>query len=76
MLCYFNQGYPGLAFNLIHSSSLIINTQFVSTIGDVDDSEATWIGKLAVILQHAPKTQMVIFDSINGNVIIFGYGKM
>ena len=76
MLCYTIQGYAGLVFNLIHSSSLIINAQFVSTIGDVDDSEATWIGKLAVILQYGPKTQMVIFDSINGNVIIFRCGKM
>ena len=76
MLCYSIQGYPGLEFNLIHSSSLVINAQFVNTIGDVDDSEATWIGKLAVILQYGPKTQTVIFDSINRDVIIFGYGKM
>ena len=28
MLCYSIQGYPDLAFNLIHSSYLIINAQY------------------------------------------------
>ena len=74
MLCYSIQGYPGLAFNLIHSKTIIINAQFVDSVGDT--SEATWIGKLAVISQHAHKTQMVIFDSVNKEVIIFGYGKI
>ena len=74
LLCYSIQGYAGLAFNLIHSESIIINAQFVDTVGDT--SEATWIGKLAVISQHVHKTQTVIFDSTNRDVIIFGYGKM
>ena len=74
MLCYSIQGYPGLVFNLIHSQSIIINAQFIDSIHDT--TEATWIGKLAVISQHVPKTQIAIFDSINKEIIIFGYGKI
>lgn len=73
MLCYSIQGYPGLSFNLIYSRSVIINAQFIDGINDT--AEATWIGKLAVILQSVSKVQTVIFDSINEDVIIFGYGK-
>ena len=74
MLCYSIQGYAGLAFNLIHSKSIIINAQFIDSINDT--TEATWIGKLAVISQHVPKVQIAIFDSIKKEVIIFGYGKI
>ena len=47
ILCYSIQGYPGLAFNLIYNKDFIINVLLVDTEGDT--SEATWIGKLAVI---------------------------
>ena len=74
LLCYSIQGYAGLAFNLIHSDSIIVNAQFVDSVGDT--SEATWIGKLAVISQLVHKKQTVIFDSITRDVIIHGYGKI
>ena len=73
MLCYSIQGYSGLSFNLIYSESVTINAQFIDSINDT--TEATWIGKLAVILQNIPKIRTVIFDSINKDVILFGYGK-
>ena len=63
VLCYSIQGYPGLAFNLIYNKNFIINAQFVDSIGDT--TEATWIGKLAVIPQNATSSNAVIFDSVN-----------
>ena len=48
---YSIQGYPGLDFNLIYNNNFIINAQFVDSDGDT--SEATWIGKLAVITHNS-----------------------
>ena len=74
MLCYSIQGYPGLAFNLIHSKNLVINAQFVDSADGTN--KATWIGKLAVISKYGQRTHKVIFDSTNRDVTIFGYGKL
>ena len=74
VLCYSIQGYPGLAFNLIYNKNFIINAQFVDSIGDA--TEATWIGKLAVIPQNATSSNAVIFDSVNHQVIVVGQGSL
>ena len=75
VLCYSIQGYPGLAFNLIYSKNFIINAQFVDSVGDT--TEATWIGKLAVIPQNATSSSnAVIFDSVNHQVIVVGQGSL
>ena len=71
VLCYSIQGYPGLAFNLISNKNFVINAHFVDSIGD--SSEATWIGKLAVIPKNNNKSDAVIFDSVNQEVSIVGY---
>ena len=71
-LCYFIQGYPGLAFNLISNKHFIINAVFVDSVGDT--SEATWIGKLAVIPQNGNNSDTVVFDSVNQEVTIVGQG--
>ena len=72
-LCYSIQGYPGLAFNLIYSKNFIINAHFVDSMGDKD--EATWIGKLAVIPQNGNKSDAVVFDSVNQEVIMVDQGS-
>ena len=74
VLCYSIQGYPGLAFNLIYNKHFIINAQFVDSKGDT--TEATWIGKLAVIPQNATSSNPVIFDSVNHEVIVVGQGSL
>ena len=73
ILCYSIQGYPGLAFNLISNKNFVINAHFVDSIGD--SSEATWVGKLAVIPKNNNKSDAVIFDSVNQEVIMVGQGK-
>ena len=73
VLCYSIQGYPGLAFNLISNKNFIINAHFVDSMGD--KTEATWIGKLAVIPQNGNKSDAVIFDSVNQEVIMVGEGS-
>ena len=40
-----------------------------------DKTEATWIGKLAVIPQNGNKSDAVIFDSVNQEVIMVGQGS-
>ena len=72
-LCYSIQGYPGLAFNLIHTKGYIINALFIDSIGDVN--EATWIGKLAVIPRHANTSEIVIFDSVKQEVVLVDQGQ-
>jgi len=74
ILCYSIQGYSGLAFNLIYNKDFYINALFVDTKGDT--SEATWIGKLAVVPQNTDKSEPIIFDSINQNVETVGFGKL
>ena len=74
VLCYSIQGYPGLAFNLIYNKNFIINAQFVDSKGD--NTEATWIGKLAVIPQNSTSSNPVIFDSVNHQVIVVGQGSL
>ena len=39
-----------------------------------DKNEATWIGKLAVIPQNVNKSDAVVFDSVNQDVILVGQG--
>ena len=72
-LCYSIQGYPGLIFNLIYNEDFVINALFIDSIGD--EKEATWIGKLAVIPKHANKSQAVIFDSVNQEVVLVDQGN-
>ena len=62
VLCYSIQGYSGLAFNLIHNRDFVINALFVDT--EEDTSEATWIGKLAVVPLTKNNSDAVVFDSI------------
>ena len=73
VLCYSIQGYPGLSFNLISNKNFIINAHFVDSMGD--KTEATWIGKLAVIPQNSNKSDAVIFDSANQEVIMVSQGS-
>ena len=40
-----------------------------------DKTETTWIGKLAVIPQNGNKSDAVIFDSVNSEVIMVGQGS-
>ena len=72
ILCYSIQGYPGLAFNLISNKNFAINAHFVDSKGD--NTEATWIGKLAVIPKGNNKSSAIIFDSANQDVILIGQG--
>ena len=73
LLCYSIQGYPGLAFNLIYNKNFIINAQFVDSDGDT--SEATWIGKLAVIPHNSNSSEAIIFDSAEQTVTVVGRGS-
>ena len=74
VLCYSIQGYPGLVFNLIYNKHFVINALFKESIGNT--TEATWIGKLAVIPQGKNKTDSVLFDSVSQEVTVAGYGSM
>ena len=51
----------------------MINALFVDTEGDT--TEATWIGKLAVI-PHVNQSNAVVFDSVNQEVEIVGKGTL
>jgi len=73
ILCYSVQGYPGLAFNLIYNEHFIINAYFVDSIKD--KSQATWIGKLAIIPRNNANSNAIIFDSVNQEVVMLNYGK-
>lgn len=72
-LCYSIQGYPRLAFNLFYSKKLVINAEFVDSEGDT--TEATWIGKLAVIAKKSNTSNAVVFDSVNQQLIVVGEGS-
>ena len=74
VLCYSIQGYPGLAFNLVHNRNFIINAQFIDSMGDT--TEATWIGKLAVVPRNSSSSSAVIFDSVNQQVTVVGQGSL
>ena len=67
-LCYSIQGYPGLAFNLISNKHFVINAQFIDSNGD--SNEASWIGKLSVILQNKNESNAVVFSSVDQDVSI------
>jgi len=71
-LCYSIQGYPGQVFNLIYNHNYIINALFVDSHGD--EKDATWIGKLAVIPQTSNKSEVVVFDLVNQEVILVNQG--
>ncbi|XP_065890575.1 uncharacterized protein [Dysidea avara] len=71
-LCYSIQGIPGLAFNLLSSRHLIINALFIDSVND--PTQATWIGKLAIIPQHVGESQPIIFDSVSQSIKILGDG--
>ena len=71
-LCYSIQGIPGLPFNLLSSKHLIINALFIDSINDL--TQATWIGKLAVILKNHKTLQPIIFDSVTQSLKIKGKG--
>ena len=72
-LCYSIQGYPGLVFNLFYSKKLVINAEFVDSEGDT--TEATWIGKLAVIAKKSNTSNAVVFDSVNQQLIVVREGS-
>ena len=73
MLCYSIQGYSGLAFNLISNHHITINALFIDSIND--QTEATWIGKLAVIPTSKDDGTTVIFNSVDQEVEIDNQGK-
>ena len=73
ILCYSIQGYSGLAFNLISNYHITINALFIDSIND--QTEATWIGKLAVIPTSKDDGTTVIFNSIDQEVKIHNEGK-
>ena len=73
-LCYSIQGYAGLAFNLISNPHLTVNALFIDSVND--STEATWIGKLAVIPQNMVKAQAIIFDSIKQEVSLPNQGNL
>ena len=73
-LCYSIQGYAGLAFNLISNPHLTVNALFIDSVNDA--TEATWIGKLAVIPQNMVKAQAIIFDSIKQVVYLPNQGSL
>jgi len=73
ILCYSVQGFPGLAFNLIYNEHFIINAHFVDSVGD--ESQATWIGKLAIIPRNISTSKSaIIFDSVKQEVVMLSYG--
>ena len=67
-LCYSIQGYPGLAFNLISKKKFVINAEFIDIKGDTN--EATWIGKLSIILRNKNESNAVVFGSVDQEVTI------
>ena len=73
ILCYSIQGYPSFIFNLISNKNFVINAQFIDSIGD--STEATWIGRLAVILQSKNNSDAVIFSSVDQDVTIVDRGR-
>ena len=72
-LCYSIQGYPGLAFNLISNNHITINAMFIDSVND--KTEATWIGKLAIVPRGGEDYQSIILDSTKQQVIIEGQGE-
>ena len=73
ILCYSIQGYPGLAFNLISNDHITINALFIDSIND--QSEATWISKLAVIPGRNDDGITVTFNSVDQEVEIQNQGR-
>ena len=73
-LCYSIQGVPGLAFNLLSSRHLIINALFIDSVND--PTQATWIGKLAIIPQRTGPgdPQPIIFDSVTQSIKVLSQG--
>jgi len=57
---------------LLSSRHLIINALFIDSVND--PTQATWIGKLAIIRQRAGDPQLIIFDSISQSINIVGQG--
>ena len=70
-LCYGVQGYPGLAFNLVTNHRFVINALFIDDVSQ-NDTDATWIGKLAIIPRNVDQGPVIIFDSFTETVIIKG----
>jgi len=73
-LCYSIQGYAGLTFNLISNPHLTVNALFIDSVND--STEATWIGKLAIIPQNMLKAQAIIFDAVTQEVVLPNQGKL
>ena len=71
-LCYSIQGIPGLAFNLLSSRHLIINALFIDSVND--PTQATWIGKLAIIPQRTGEPQPIVFDSVSQSIKMLDNG--
>lgn len=68
-LCYGVQGYPGLAFNLVSNYHFVINALFIDDASQ-NDTDATWIGKLAIIPRNVEQGPVIIFDSSTQQVIV------
>lgn len=73
-LCYGIQGYPGLAFNLITNHHFVINALFIDDASR-NDTDATWIGKLAIIPRNVDEGPVILFDSLNETVVIKGQSE-
>ena len=70
-LCYGVQGYPGLAFNLVSNHHFVINALFIDDASQ-NDTDATWIGKLAIIPRNVDQEPVIIFDSFTETVTVKG----
>jgi len=70
-LCYGVQGYPGLTFNLVSNYHFVINALFIDDASQ-NNTDATWIGKLAVIPRDVNQGPVIIFDSFTEMVIVKG----
>jgi len=73
-LCYSIQGIPGLKFNLLSSRHLIINVLFIDSVND--QTQATWIGRLAIIPQCIGQPEPIIFDLVSQSIKIANQGTL
>ena len=57
---------------MLSSRHLIINALFIDSVND--PTQATWIGKLAIIPQRTGNSQPIIFDSVSQSIKIINQG--
>jgi len=58
---------------LISNDHIAINAMFIDSIND--KTEATWIGKMAIVPRGGEDYQSIVLDSTNQEVIIEGQGE-